>query len=116
MVLTFKDGYISGEGKDNIDRFSISGSYSPETGECKFTKWYDRPFFDLSTAPVSYRGFNQGRFIWGTWDITTPNEHADGGFKIWPEGYSGGGDAVAEQDIEEPVEAPESRRLELVQV
>ena len=49
-----------------------------------------------------YRGFREGKGIWGTWEITI-RDH--GGFHIWPR-QAGEGEARAESaSVEEPVDA-----------
>jgi len=35
----------------------------------------------IGAHDVFYRGFREGKGIWGTWEITV---HARGGFHIWP--------------------------------
>jgi hypothetical protein len=51
---------------------------------------------------VFYRGFREGKGIWGTWEITI---QFHGGFHIWP-CQAGEGEAAAETlASEEPVDA-----------
>ena len=75
LSLTFANGSISGEGIDAIGRFNIKGRYDTENRECYWTKTY------LGAHDVFYRGFREGKGIWGTWE-TGPHWH--GGFHIWP--------------------------------
>jgi hypothetical protein len=62
---------------------------------------------------VYYNGFNEGKGIWGTWDIPGGlfHRHVHGGFHIWPEGMSDRSNDYlsAEADLPEDVE-----RVELV--
>ena len=78
MVLTFRQGALSGEGRDMVGQFYIRGSYSTENGGCQWTKRY------VGKHDVSYQGFNEGKGIWGTWRI----DLFHGGFHSWPEGMS----------------------------
>jgi len=84
LHLTFSKGRISGDGNDNIGRFSISGNYDAATHECHWVKQY------LGKHAVTYQGVGEKRGIWGTWKIRI--EH--GGFHIWPL-QSGSGDEDA---------------------
>lgn len=80
MWLTFRDGVIRGEGQDIVGPFLIRGSYSISDGQCFWTKRY------LGKHDVLYRGFNEGKGIWGTWEILGVMV-LRGGFHIWPEGW-----------------------------
>ena len=62
-------------GSDDVGNFRIRGRYDPSAGECYWTKSYIR------AHEVFYRGFREGKGIWGTWEITV-RDH--GGFHIWP--------------------------------
>src|SRR5439155_3476239 len=82
LRLTFARGTMTGEGRDWVGLFVIRGRYTVEDGKCHFTKRY------LAKHDVFYQGYNEGKGIWGVWEIppekTTP--HQRGGFHIWPEG------------------------------
>ena len=57
---------------------------------------------------VAYRGFREGKGIWGTWEINTL---AHGGFQIWPKRH-GEGEAETESNQEsEPVSAGDEVEL-----
>ena len=75
LDLTFVGGSLSGGGNDDVGRFSIRGQYDSQTLECWWTKTY------LGAHEVFYRGFREGKGIWGTWEIAL---HDHGGFHIWP--------------------------------
>jgi hypothetical protein len=83
LRLQFRQGVIDGEGRDWVGEFLISGRYTLDDGKCHWTKSY------LGRHDVYYKGYNEGKGIWGTWEIP-PNEnsglHWTGGFYIWPEG------------------------------
>ena len=96
LQLVFTEGKMSGEGRDWVGRFIISGRYDTESGKCMWRKRY------VGRHDVAYHGNNEGRGIWGIWEITTENR---GGFHIWPEQM---GDPDLERlstRLEEPVEA-----------
>lgn len=79
LILTFADGTISGEGRDWVGAFLMRGKYQVEDGRCWWTKTY------IGRHDVSYRGYNEGKGIWGMWEIEAPWR---GGFHIWPEGMA----------------------------
>ena len=96
LQLTFANGTINGIGNDDVGRFVIKGQYDPQTRECWWRKTY------LGAHAVFYRGFREGRGIWGTWEITI-RDH--GGFHIWPrQPGEGEGIEMKEKDAE-PVDA-----------
>jgi hypothetical protein len=76
LVLEFNAGKMTGEGADGIGPFVISGQYSQENGECSWVKQY------VGRHSVDYKGFREGKDIWGTWTVLP----GKGGFKIWPLG------------------------------
>jgi hypothetical protein len=82
LGLTFRNGELTGEGRDWVGQFIVRGRYSTADGKCHWTKRY------LSKHDVFYQGFNEGKGIWGVWEIPTEAnpEFQRGGFHIWPEG------------------------------
>ena len=92
LTLSFDGGRISGDGADAVGLFVIAGSYDDAGGECQWTKTY------VGAHDVFYRGFREGKGIWGTWEI---RDGWRGGFEIWPLG-----EADAEElelEAEEPI-------------
>jgi hypothetical protein len=73
---------MTGEGRDWVGAFLITGRYSVEDGKCHWTKRY------LGKHDVFYKGFNEGKGIWGMWEILPFGVEWHGGFHIWPEGMS----------------------------
>lgn len=73
LRLTFSDGRLTATGSDDVGPFTFEGRYDPATLECTWVKRY-------ATHTVDYRGFREGKGIWGTWRLTG----ATGGFHIWP--------------------------------
>ena len=84
LHLTFRDGAMTGEGRDLVGPFTVEGGYSLGDGSCYWTKRY------LGKHDVYYHGFNEGKGIWGTWEIPASREYPAqrGGFHIWPEGMA----------------------------
>jgi hypothetical protein len=76
LILDFAQGEIRGEGRDRIGEFFIRGRFQVEDGRCWWTKSY------VGLHDVSYQGYNEGKGIWGQWEIGTAWR---GGFHIWPE-------------------------------
>jgi hypothetical protein len=96
LHLTFANGVMSGDGNDDIGRFLIKGRYDCSSSECYWTKSY------IGSHDVFYRGFREGKGIWGTWEIGILNH---GGFHIWPK-QAGDSEAIIESEIAaEPVDA-----------
>jgi len=92
LDLTFAAGKLSGSGSDDVGRFKVRGDYSSQTLECSWTKTY------LGAHSVFYRGFREGKGIWGAWDIGQMNH---GGFQIWPKRAGEGEDesVAAEKEL-----------------
>ncbi len=94
LHLNFASGRLTGDGTDDIGRFVINGKYDEATLECYWTKTY------VGGHDVFYRGFREGKGIWGTWEISL---WGHGGFHIWPR-QAGQGEEKAEVEAE-PVDA-----------
>ena len=82
LLLTFQNGSMTGEGRDPVGEFLINGKYAVEDGQCHWIKQY------VGQHQVFYRGFNEGKGIWGTWEIPQSWYASTGGFHIWPEGMA----------------------------
>ena len=95
LRLAFSSGTMRGEGNDDLGRFLISGRYDSASRECWWTKTYP------GSHDVHYRGFREGKGIWGTWEIGL---HGHGGFHIWPKGVTEGGAGTRAEFEPEPVE------------
>lgn len=75
LRLTFEVGRLTGSGSDDVGPFSIHGRYDPTSLECTWQKAY------VGGHSVDYRGWREGKGIWGRWTIGTS---ASGGFHVWP--------------------------------
>ena len=95
LLLTFRAGTLEGTGRDFVGRFLVRGSYSTEDGRCRWTKKY------VGKHDVFYQGFNEGKGIWGTWEI--PSSKLKGGFHIWPEEMGDPTEHSLKAAIDEPV-------------
>jgi hypothetical protein len=102
LTLTFRDGNVTGEGRDHVGEFLVRGRYTVSDGKCWFAKRY------VGRHDVSYSGYNEGKGIWGIWDLLDPPWR--GGFHIWPEGLGGPNGRASAAAAEVPdtieVEAP----------
>jgi len=109
LHLTFTNGNMTGEGNDDVGRFLIKGRYDAASRECYWTKSY------VGAHDVFYRGFREGKGIWGTWEIKLLGH---GGFHIWPRGAGESeaqseaatqaepADAIATEVVAQPADAP----------
>jgi hypothetical protein len=75
LQLQFDGGVVTGAGWDRNGDFIIKGCYDLDSREVRWTKKYG------DGRKVLYRGFREGRGIWGTWRIEA-GAHA--GFMVWP--------------------------------
>jgi hypothetical protein len=84
LSLTFRSGQLTGEGRDWVGKFVLRGRYTLEDGKCYWTKRY------LGKHDVFYKGYNEGKGIWGVWEIPADETSSGwrGGFHIWPEGMA----------------------------
>jgi len=96
MGLTFVQGNMTGDGNDDIGPFLIRGRYDETSRECHWTKTY------VGAHDVFYRGFREGKGIWGTWEIGVLGH---GGFHIWPRQAGEGAHETEVEEKGEPVEA-----------
>src|SRR5262245_31602227 len=99
LHLTFRAGALSGMGRDIVGAFSIHGHYHLADGRCDCVKQYD------GRHAVHYRGFYEGKGIWGVWQIRT--EDLRGGFHIWPEGMADPSSPTLAESADLPVEVAE---------
>ena len=63
LQLTFQNGLMTGEGRDWVGVFTIRGRYEIADGKCYWHKRY------VGRHDVFYQGFNEGKGIWGTWEL-----------------------------------------------
>jgi hypothetical protein len=96
LHLTFANGRLSGDGTDDVGRFLIKGGYDGATRECYWTKSY------IGAHDVFYRGFREGKGIWGTWEIRL---WCRGGFHIWPKSAGTQEEATESGEVSEPADA-----------
>lgn len=95
-MLTFAAGQMTGDGNDDVGRFLIRGQYHEAERECHWTKTYP------GSHDVCYRGFREGKGIWGVWEIGL---FARGGFHIWPQGEPAGETEALEAEDDVPMSA-----------
>src|SRR5262249_17708832 len=106
LRLTFRGGILTGEGRDWVGMFTLRGKYDLADGRCYWTKHY------VGKHDVFYQGFNEGKGIWGIWEIADPSWR--GGFHIWPEAM---GDPTRDELHEEadlPLQVDELTEMEPV--
>jgi hypothetical protein len=95
MHLTFARNRIAGEGNDDIGVFFIRGKYDTISKECYWTKTYP------GSHDVYYRGFREGKGIWGKWEFAGTT----GGFHIWPRSEETGDLHAEVEEESKPVDA-----------
>jgi hypothetical protein len=89
LDMTFRDGGLEAQGRDRVGAFTFSGTYDTSDGKCRWTKQY------RGKHRVSYAGVNEGKGIWGVWEIRLlwGLYHDRGVFHLWPEGMAPDADA-----------------------
>jgi hypothetical protein len=98
LRLSFAHGQMSGGGRDAVGAFTVKGSYDLTTGKCTWIKQY------IGKHAVYYSGYNEGKGIWGTWDIPQPGTMPwRGGFHIWPEAFGDPTQPSREEEADPPV-------------
>ena len=98
LTMTFSGGTLTGGGRDAVGAFTVRGRYDLTDGKCRWVKHY------VGKHDVFYNGFNEGRGIWGLWDI--PNQLGiawKGGFHIWPEGMADPTQPALQAEADPPV-------------
>jgi hypothetical protein len=109
LRLTFRLGQLTGEGRDLVGKFVLRGRYSTADGKCRWTKRY------LGRHDVYYQGFNEGKGIWGTWEIPpeqNAGQHYHGGFHIWPEGMTDPTQSHLVEEADLPIHVEELHEIE----
>ena len=96
LQLKFQNGSVRGEGRDWVGAFLVNGRYDTTEGKCWWSKRY------IGKHDVAYMGYNEGRGIWGTWELADPPWR--GGFHIWPEGMNIGENLSLSQEADVPDE------------
>lgn len=96
LDLMFRNGSISGAGRDWVGSFIVRGRYELDTGKCWWTKRYQ------GKHDVAYSGYNEGKGIWGLWELVSPPWR--GGFHIWPVGMGDPTQMRLREEIDLPVE------------
>ena len=92
---------------DSVGEFLIRGRYDLKSGEVNFHNHY------IGRHSVYYRGFAEGKGIWGTWEMSLRSGFTDrGGFHIWPKGV---GNPIGEELAEEVEVAGEVEERVLVE-
>jgi hypothetical protein len=99
LLINFHGGTLSGEGRDWVGDFVLRGQYDLADGTCRWNKAY------LGKHDVNYLGYNEGKGIWGTWEIPTVHdpEFKTGGFHIWPEGMADPSQPALHEEVEPPL-------------
>jgi hypothetical protein len=113
LRLNFAGGVMTGSGCDFVGQFTIHGVYDLANGKCIWTKYY------VGKHNVYYSGYNEGKGIWGVWEI--PNNLGipwKSGFHIWPEGMGDPSQPTLAEEadlpitVDEPIEVGEPVGIE----
>lgn len=103
LDLRFSGGTLRGEGRDRVGEFLVRGRYQLDDGKCWLSKRY------LGKHDVAYLGYNEGRGIWGTWEIPPLWR---GGFHIWPVAMGDPTRLVLRAEADAPAPEPEPAATE----
>jgi hypothetical protein len=107
LHLTFRQGVMTGEGRDMIGPFLIRGKYNTDDGKCHWSKRY------VGKHDVAYQGYNEGKGIWGIWEIPPTLR---GGFHIWPTAMGDPTFPKLTEAIDEPVQFESVQDVEGLEV
>ena len=105
LHLTFKEGKMIGEGRDRVGKFVVDGTYHTDDGKAYFTKTY------VGRHSIQYSGYNEGKGIWGTWELVWPPYHFTGGFHIWPKEMPDPTQPKLTEEAEVPQEVDDYREM-----
>lgn len=107
LHLTFRAGEMVGECRDFVGHSVIQGRYALADGKCFWIKHF------LGKHDVFYNGFNEGKGIWGTWEIPASSASSTlrGGFHIWPEGMADPTQPQLDEEADLPAPARETVEL-----
>lgn len=109
LTLDFAAGRMNGAGRDRVGQFVVTGSYDLADGKCEFVKQY------LKAHAIVYKGYNEGKGIWGGWELVWHGSTMTGGFHIWPEGMADPSQPVIAEAVDLPrdieVEVPDRELL-----
>lgn len=98
-LLNFRASRMWGEGRDKVGKFIVEGKYNLADGKCHWIKSYP------AKHSIDYAGYNEGKGIWGVWEI--PNQLGirwRGGFHIWPIGAGIDDPSKLREQADVPVE------------
>jgi hypothetical protein len=100
LLLTFRAGEMTGEGRDMVGEFIIRGRYDVAEGKCHWHKRY------LGGHDVFYQGYAEDKGIWGNWELFPKELYGlvKGGFYIWPEGLGDPTQSSLAEAADVPVE------------
>jgi len=97
LNLSFANGKIQGGGIDVVGPFTMVGRYDLKSGECWITKNYK------AGQDIFYKGYNEeGKGIWGLWELGDGIWRASGGYHIWPKGMADPTGSTLYAECEEP--------------
>ena len=108
LELEFCESIMRGEGRDWVGEFLVRGRYDTDDGQCWWHKRY------LGSHDIYYRGYNEGKGIWGNWQMSEADGGLmclSGGFHIWPEGMADASEVALAESLpfaaDEPMELAE---------
>ncbi len=97
LDLSFADERLTGDGRDVVGDFVLSGGYDKNSGKCRMCKTY------LGQHDVDYDGRAGGDGIRGLWRIASAideTQYDDAGpFHIWPVGRGAGEELTVAAEV-----------------
>ena len=99
--MTFRQGEMTGEGRDKVAKFLVRGRYDVADGKCH---WHNRY---VGGHDVFYQGYAENKGIWGTWELHPREIYGlvKGGFHIWPKGLADPTQSSLSEEAEVPMPA-----------
>jgi hypothetical protein len=103
LLLAFRQGEMTGEGRDKVAKFLVRGRYDVADGKCHWHKRY------IDQHDVFYQGYAENKGIWGTWELHPREIYGlvKGGFHIWPKGLPDPTQSTLSEEADVPAEVKE---------
>ena len=108
LLLSTASNVDGSQGCERSVYYILRGQYDLADGKCYWSKRY------LARHDVFYQGYNEGKGIWGVWELSAEHNNgltARGGFHIWPEGMPDPSKPQLEEEADLPIAVEEPKEV-----